>query len=1575
MKTLNKRTGKSNRMNSAVVRAALFESLELRQLMSTYYLATNGSDSGAGSSAAPFASFNKAYTTMKGGDTLIVKNGTYNQQSVLTRTVRPPSGSAGAWTVVKAETPGGVVVDGKGTMSPISMDGPANAPISYIQIDGMVFRHQAYGAALYDVDYMKFTRDGFEDASDGNSMVFNVGKFCSNILVEDSFAWGSGRYKFATYHAEKVIFRRLVARFDRAVATPDPMAVFVAYASDRVEMQNCISIDGDHPEYWINADEYAGSFSIPSTDGPSTNINITGSIALNVDMQFGTLTKNLTNINISNSVGWHIREGVLARDSANYDHMTLGDIYGPSRQTQTVGLNWVEGDDPNNTTKLTNSILFNIKGVALSNWSSENYNDFYGNNSNRNQYTPTGANSITANPSLKYILSTQGASSAIIGKGSGGTDIGANITKRIGVTGTLWGETGYNTVTGEDLWPWPNEDIIGTFMRSYQYQNLSGNRGFAATGQTLTNYVWNYLGNGNPYGSGSTPTAPTAPSSLTASASSATAITISWTDNSTNEDNFILERQTGGGAWTQVATLAAGTTTYSNTGLTASTAYSYRVMATNSVGDSSYSNTASATTQAAPAAPAAPSSLASVANSATSVTLTWTDNSNNETSFLVERQIGSGAFSQIGTVGSNVNTYTDTTATANTQYSYRVRASNTTGNSSYTSTSTVTTPVAAPTAPSTLSATASSATAVSLTWADNSSNETGFLIERKTGSGAYSQIASVSAGVNAYSDTTVSGGTSYTYRVRATNAGGNSTYSNTSAVTTPVAIPGAPSGLTASAISATQITLAWVDNSSNETGFLIERQIGSGAFTQIASVAAGLTTYNDTAVSASTLYGYRVRANNTSGNSNYSNTATATTPVAAPVAPSGLTATASSATQVVLSWTDNAGNETGFLIERKTGSGAYSQIATVGQGVVAYTDTTVSANTAYTYRVRATNAAGNSSYSNTAAVTTPQVIPATPTGLGATATGPTAVDLDWSDSSSNETGFLIERKTGAGSFVQIATVGSNVTSYTNSGLTADTDYVYRIRATNAAGNSAYSSTVAVTTPAIVIAAPSALNASLSGTTATLTWSDNSNNETGFLIERKTAAGSYTQIGTVGAGVETYTNSGLANDTQYTYRVRATNGTVTSDYSNTDSVTTAPTLPTAPSALTATANDATQVDLSWTDNSSNETSFVIERKTGSGEFVEIATVAAGVESYGDTTVSPNTIYQYRVYATNAAGNSATAIATSVTTPDVSPTAPSDLAAAVTDSSHIVLTWSDNSNNETGFVVERLDGSDYVPIATVDAGITTYSDTGLPADTDFTYRVRALNEVGPSAYSNAITAHTAPPEDLAGNSVESAMLLGNLQPGQVKVSEETVGTVGDRYDMFEVNLITTTTLMTKLVDMVGDADLQILDANGNRLAYAKHSGASDENLSRTLAAGKYFVRVLCTSGLETSYRLRVETALPSVGATNPLGAAPDLGTISKGVIKATSDQVGVNDRNDLFKFNVTSPTTISAKLMNLTDDADLMILNSAGERIAYSRKTGSSSESLSIKLPAGTYYVRVLFTKGTSSTNYRLRLAGL
>ena len=90
-----------------------------------------------------------------------------------------------------------------------------------------------------------------------------------------------------------------------------------------------------------------------------------------------------------------------------------------------------------------------------------------------------------------------------------------------------------------------------------------------------------------------------------------------------------------------------------------------------------------------------------------------------------------------------------------------------------------------------------------------------------------------------------------------------------------------------------------------------------------------------------------------------------------PAAPSGLSAVAISSSQINLSWTDNANNESGFKIERKTGAGGtYGQIATVGPSITSYPNTGLSAGTTYYYRVRANNAAGDSAYSGEANATT-----------------------------------------------------------------------------------------------------------------------------------------------------------------------------------------------------------------------------------------------------------------------------------------------------------------------------------------------------------------------------------------------------------------------------------------------------------------------------------------------------------------------------------------------------------------------------------------------------------------------------
>ena len=394
-----------------------------------------------------------------------------------------------------------------------------------------------------------------------------------------------------------------------------------------------------------------------------------------------------------------------------------------------------------------------------------------------------------------------------------------------------------------------------------------------------------------------------------------------------------------------------------------------------------------------------------------------------------------------------------------------------------------------PSTPANLTSTATLATQINLSWTASTDNVgvAGYKVERCLGAGCanFAQIATPTGA--AFNDIGLAAATSYSYRVRAVDAAGNnSAYSNVFSATTLAAAdttpPTAPTNLTASAASASQINLTWAASTDNVgvTGYKVERCSGAACanFVQIAT-PTGIT-FNDTGLTASTPYSYRVRANDAAGNnSGYSNSASATTPAAAdttpPTAPTNLAATAASATQINLSWTastDNVG-VTGYKVERCSVAGCANFVQIATPTGITFNDTGLTASTSYSYRVRANDAAGNNSaYSNTASATTPAAAdttpPTAPTNLTATAASTTQINLSWTASTDNVgvTGYKVERCSGAAcaNFVQIATP-TGIT-LNDTGLTASTSYSYRVRANDAAGNnSAYSNTASATTPA------------------------------------------------------------------------------------------------------------------------------------------------------------------------------------------------------------------------------------------------------------------------------------------------------------------------------------------------------------------------------------------------------------------------------------------------------------------------------------------------------------------------------
>ena len=293
----------------------------------------------------------------------------------------------------------------------------------------------------------------------------------------------------------------------------------------------------------------------------------------------------------------------------------------------------------------------------------------------------------------------------------------------------------------------------------------------------------------------------------------------------------------------------------------------------------------------------------------------------------------------------------------------------------------VTYEAATPTAPSGLTATAVSQAQIDLGWTDNSTDESDFHVERSPdGSTGWTGIYTATAGSTSTSDTGLTCGTTYYYRLRAHrhSDGQYSSYSNTANATTPACPPpNAPSVLTATAASQAQINLSWTDNSTDESDFHVERSPdGSAGWTGIYTATANSTSTSDTGLTCGTAQYYRLRAHRHSDGqySTYSNTANATTPACQPlIAPSRLSARAASRTQINVSWTDNAPDESDYHVERSLRSNTgWTAVYTAAANATGYINIGLSCSTAYYYRVRAHRHADGqySAYSNTARAAT-----------------------------------------------------------------------------------------------------------------------------------------------------------------------------------------------------------------------------------------------------------------------------------------------------------------------------------------------------------------------------------------------------------------------------------------------------------------------------------------------------------------------------------------------------------------------------------------------------------------------------
>nr|ARK10325.1 hypothetical protein A6C57_08275 [Fibrella sp. ES10-3-2-2] len=915
-------------------------------------------------------------------------------------------------------------------------------------------------------------------------------------------------------------------------------------------------------------------------------------------------------------------------------------------------------------------------------------------------------------------------------------------------------------------------------------------------------------------------------------------------------------------------------TTYTYPSLNDNTTYYLQVRAKNTISGTDYwsdwSSTLKDATDLGP--PFAPTGVQATPTSPTQVDVTWADNSDNEENFIISRSPTSsaGPWTEAGRVGANIKTFTDNGVQPNTTYYYQVCAVNKASQTCALSAK-INTPIQTPTAPTALAVSISGTTAT-LTWKDNSSNEIDYEIQRKEGNGAFADFGKTGSfnGAGTFIDTKLFAGRTYCYRVRATNAGGPSDYSNEACASTAPAAPNAPNNLQLTLVSVSQVDLSWTDGG-GATDFEVQRADGLGGYAKINTLSAGRTTYSDNSIQQGKTYSYRINATNVSGNA-LSEVKTISIPTVPPAPEYSLQVLSS--TDIKVDYRNTAGaNATALELQYALNNGF--TIGLGGQNVpIAGSTVTISSlqpSTRYFFRLRASNSGTGlaSDWVLRDAQTQPNApqSPAAPTNLAANPVSDSEIALTWTDNS-DETGFEVERSPdGITGWINIGTTAANATSFRNTGLSASTRYGYRVRAVRASLFSAYSNTVTATTsapPAVIPAAPVNFKATAaSSSQINLIWNA-ANGLTGYKLEYADNA-AFTNLKTetgVAATATSFSVQNLLASTTYYFRLYAINSAGSSPAVTADARTDTPpvTKPNEPTNLNLTgSSDGKQITVGWTDASSNEDRFAVQyAETADFANPTSTSVGAGVGTFTITNRQPCGTYFVRVSAANNAGSSGW-IDGKITLNPTLPVKASGFTATAASQIQINLVLTYAANTEEAFELEYATNSSYTSSTKRDLAKTSRAETvtGLTASTPYWFRLRAKNCAGNGEWleTTAITqANTPQPPASPTNLGVTA-----LSPSVLALAWTDNATNEDAYELDYSTNASFTSGLTQVRLSAGASSTQLTGLLANTTYYVRVRAVNSAGSSGWLT-GSGTTQAVVPTTVATPTNLRFATTAP-------------------------------------------------------------------------------------------------------------------
>jgi hypothetical protein len=753
-----------------------------------------------------------------------------------------------------------------------------------------------------------------------------------------------------------------------------------------------------------------------------------------------------------------------------------------------------------------------------------------------------------------------------------------------------------------------------------------------------------------------TPSAPPgAPTGVTATAGNGQA-TVTWTAPASTGGGAITSYKVAASPGTVTATVAGTVTTAAVTGLANGTSYTFTVTAATVGGSGPASAASNAVTPAT--APGAPTGVTATAGNA-QATVTWTPPASNGGSPVTEYAV-TVYYGASVTAAATATSATITGLTNGTSYTFTVTAINAAGYSAASAASNAVTPTGPPDTPDFTGWTVGNGQ-VTMDWSapnDGGKPITGYTLTMEPGGTTYSAAATATS----LTVTGLTDGTSYSFSITAASALGTSPPSDPVGPVIPIMVPGAPTGVAATAASGSA-TVTWtapVTEGNEVTGYTVTAAPG-GASVTVPGTATAATL---TGLANGTAYTFTVTAIDAAGVGAASAPSAAVTPGPVPGPPTGVQATTGNATATV-TWAApaSAGGSaiTSYIVTAVPGGAT----VTVAGTILTATFTGLTNNTSYRFTVVAVNSYGDSVPSGSSPTVTPTAPAAPDAPFITNVTGEdSAVAVTWSPpdtGTADLTSYTITASAG-GSTVSTTSELATATEATITGLANGTEYTFTIAAVNAMGTGASSpaSVPVAPLPATVPMAPADVIAVPQNGQIEVGWAappDGGSPITGYTV---TVSPATISAVSVAANTTVATLPGLANGTAYTVSVTATNKAGTSPAGQAGPATPEAVIaPGAPVNVISSVTASGTVSVSWTPpmdpGTATITVYTVSASTG-------GTVAATVQaSTGACTGTParctasvsgltaTTAYTFTVTATSSAGTGPASTATGAITP--------------------------------------------------------------------------------------------------------------------------------------------------------------------------------------------------------------------------------------------------------------------------------------------------------------------------------------